>query len=534
MFWDCLQFDYIIYNISVIQYNYIKMSYFFDFLFLKVRGVLFTAKAFKQLSSLDDRGIFCTEVHAKDLIPHGYTSEHYHNNVEIIYSIDANIEIRTEFEIFSLSDGDLIVISPGETHSQSVIGSGRYYSIKFLPSILFSSDQIFSEYKFFNRFLSLGDKKRLYRKKELDPSDIDSVFIDIMREWSKKDPGYELMIRANILKILTSLVRSHEAAAAREKDKISNDAINIALSYISENSATVTEQEVAEHCGLSLAYFSTLFKNMVGVKFGDYLLQLKVGRAKGLLLSTDKSITYIAYETGFASSSHFIARFRELEGTTPAKYRRNAQGDGAMGKMKAPALTVRFSDVGKESGPLLVFKYRTNRLDNPPYMPMFLSTSRAHPISDDLSWTLMKTDEKWHVIIMDVGRSKQYVKSFLPAEDGKFYGGHVNFHLFYKIRSPDQYVDIEYVAYAKSIEQALAMTNEGDDVSLGYFEHDGGSRWEILPLDTSQKTGAAIIPTQFYRESRGLFSDAGANGISLRKIELLHEDGIEFVRVWCP
>ncbi len=498
------------------------------------RSVNVTSTSFKKFNSLDDRGIFCAEVHSKDTSLSTYSSPHVHNNIEIIYSVDAEIEIRTNTETFLLSKGELIVISPMEQHSQSIVGSGLYYSIKFLPSILFSSDQTFSEYKFFNRFISRDGERRHYSKSELESANIGSIFDNIMREWTKKEPGYELMIRASILKIFTSLARCDDAALSREKSKHPNDIINNALSFISENSATVTEQEAAKRCGLSLAYFSTLFKNTVGMRFAEYLMQLKIGRAKGLLLTTDKSITYIAYETGFASSSHFIARFRELEGTTPAKYRRKAQTEGSVSKIKAPAFTVKFPEVGKESGHLLVFKYRTNRRDDPPFVPLFLTTARHHPISDDLSWTSMITDEKWHVIIMDMARSKQYVKSFLPDAEGKFYGSHVHFHLFYKIRSPDQYVDLAYMAYAKSLESAFELIGCDEDVSLGYFEHDGGSRWEVLPLEIPDSMPKKSVPAQFYRDSKGLFNDAGANGISLRKVELLSEDGVEFTRIWCP
>ena len=493
-----------------------------------------TANSIKKFNSLDDRGIFCAEIDSRNDASAPLESFHVHNNIEIIYSVDAKIEIRTENDSFLIPKGGLILISPMERHSQAIVGAGLYYSVKFLPAILFSSDQTFSEYKFFNRFISLGKGKRLYTKEELQKTNIGLLFESIMVEWSKKDPGYELMIRADILRMFTYLSRCDEVAERDKKEEFSNDAITRALAYISSNSATVTEQDAAEHCGLSLAYFSTLFKNTVGMKFSDYLMQLKLGRAKGLLLSTDKSITYVAYETGFASSSHFIARFRELEGTTPSKYRRRAQTDGMVTHIKAPAFTAELAEPGRESGHLLVFKYRTNRVDDPPFVPIFISTKHFYPTSDDLSWTEMKADEKWHVIIMDMDRSKQYVKSFLPASDGKFYGGHVHFHLFYKFRSPEQYVDLAYVAYAKSIDDAFSLIGCGEDVSFGYFDDAGYSRWETLNLDIPSDLSKAIVPQAFFHDAKALFTDAGANGISLRRIELLSEGDTGFTRIWCP
>ncbi|MBE6646522.1 MAG: helix-turn-helix domain-containing protein [Ruminococcaceae bacterium] len=522
----------------MIQYNYIKISYFFDFgwqyIIIKGRRAQKLSKSIKQLSSLDDRGVFCSEVDAVDPFHSTYSSTHVHTNIELVYSVDASVSLEIERTSFSLSSGDLIIISPGEKHSQSIIGSGHYYSIKLLPNILFSSDQTFSEYKFFNQFLALNDKKRLYLKNELSSSGISEIFGDVMREWTRKSSGYELMIRANILKIFTILARSNDKTERHKGGKFSNDAINSALSYTSDNFASVTEQDVAEHCGLSLAYFSTLFKNTVGVKFGEYLLQLKIGRAKTLLLTTDKSITYIAYETGFSSSSHFIARFKELENTTPAKYRRQAQTEGSVSRMKAPAFSACFDQTGQKSGHLLVMKYRTNRADNPPWMPMFACTDKHNPDHDDLTWTILETDERWHVIIMDLHRSKQLFKSFLPTKDGDFFGGNVHFHIFYKIRFPSQYIDFAYIAYASSLEKAFEMIGDGEDVSMGYFEDDGPSRWIKIPFDPPENISARSIPTKFYRDAKGLFADASSNGISLRKIESLKEGDVEFTRIWCP
>ena len=190
-----------------------------------------TANSIKQFNSLDDRGIFCAEINSKDDTTPPLESFHVHNNIEIIYSVDAEIEIRTESDLFLIPKGGLILISPMEKHSQAIVGAGLYYSIKFLPAILFSSDQTFFEYKFFNRFISLGKGKRLYTKDDLQETSIELLFKSIMSEWAKKAPGYELMIRADILRIFTYLSRCDEVAERDKTEEFSNDAINRALAW---------------------------------------------------------------------------------------------------------------------------------------------------------------------------------------------------------------------------------------------------------------------------------------------------------------
>ena len=92
------------------------MSYFFDFGIDKPRKKegIFTAKGIKQFSSLDDRGIFCSEVQANDAASLSFVSTHHHTDIELIYSLDASIELSVNNERYMMTAGDLIVISPGD------------------------------------------------------------------------------------------------------------------------------------------------------------------------------------------------------------------------------------------------------------------------------------------------------------------------------------------------------------------------------------------------------------------------------------
>ena len=100
--------------------------------------------------------------------------------------------------------------------------------------------------------------------------------------------------------------------------------IKKAILYTMEHYQTVTEKEVADLCGLSYHYFSHLFRRTAGRSFSDYLSSLRISEAEKMLLSTEKSITDIAVETGFSTTSYFISRFRMEKGVTPARYRKNA------------------------------------------------------------------------------------------------------------------------------------------------------------------------------------------------------------------
>ena len=55
--------------------------------------------------------------------------------------------------------------------------------------------------------------------------------------------------------------------------------------------------------------------------FNQYLNYIRITEAKRMLMCSDMDITKIAMETGFATTSYFIERFKKECGTTPKHFR---------------------------------------------------------------------------------------------------------------------------------------------------------------------------------------------------------------------
>jgi AraC-like DNA-binding protein len=90
-------------------------------------------------------------------------------------------------------------------------------------------------------------------------------------------------------------------------------------------SRTVTLSELAREAGLSAAYFSQRFKSSTGVSPHQYLLRLRICRAKKLLEESESPVIDIAMECGFQTQQHFARIFRRLTMRTPTEYRRQSQ-----------------------------------------------------------------------------------------------------------------------------------------------------------------------------------------------------------------
>lgn len=83
----------------------------------------------------------------------------------------------------------------------------------------------------------------------------------------------------------------------------------------------ITIEELAEYLNLSENYLSKLFKKEMGLPLSNYIVELKIEKAKNLLQYSDYKIIEIANYLAFSSQSHFIQSFQKKTGMTPHKYR---------------------------------------------------------------------------------------------------------------------------------------------------------------------------------------------------------------------
>jgi len=81
--------------------------------------------------------------------------------------------------------------------------------------------------------------------------------------------------------------------------------------------ARLTIETLAREVGLSPAHFARAFKETMGRAPHQYLLTLRLARARRLLETTQATLSDIAQRTGFADQAHFTRLFKRVFGTTP-------------------------------------------------------------------------------------------------------------------------------------------------------------------------------------------------------------------------
>ncbi|QHT58567.1 AraC family transcriptional regulator [Paenibacillus lycopersici] len=117
------------------------------------------------------------------------------------------------------------------------------------------------------------------------------------------------------------------STARRPSRSDSRDALEQARRYMDEHyREELSIKRLAGVAELSPNYFADLFKRHYGVSAMDYVTQLRMAKAKKLLVCSDMRLKDIAHEVGYEDEFYFSRKFRKAEGVSPSafiKKRRN-------------------------------------------------------------------------------------------------------------------------------------------------------------------------------------------------------------------
>lgn len=88
--------------------------------------------------------------------------------------------------------------------------------------------------------------------------------------------------------------------------------------YISENEGSViSTQDAAEHFGFNKDYFGRMFRQRMGMTFGEFYKRFRMRYAEKLLLSGRYKVGEISRMLGFATADYFTAEFHKYTGKRP-------------------------------------------------------------------------------------------------------------------------------------------------------------------------------------------------------------------------
>lgn len=255
---------------------------------------------------------------------------HYHEHIEFLYADgECDLSVWIAGKTVDFHTDDLLIISSNAAHTFiNRLPKNSYICIKALPEMIYSVDNSFFDMKYVLPFFGKSfESYQLFKGSEVRDTEIPETFAQVLSEWTEQGYGYELSLKSLLLKIFLWTVRYNHSRTALPLPSFGDDYLDTvriiqrSVEYVNENYADTDEKEVASKFNMSYSHYSRQFKRVMGRSFCEYLTLTRINAAERLLLSSEMSVTEIAFATGFATSSHFIDRFKRVKGITPSKYR---------------------------------------------------------------------------------------------------------------------------------------------------------------------------------------------------------------------
>lgn len=215
------------------------------------------------------------------------------------------------------TENSVFINNPYEVHT------GGSYSDKSVSYRAFYLDESFVA-ESFGIENEQAKQIRFSEKKIQDPTFAGKILDIHLRSESQAQFGRPLQdfsIESNFVQTFGAFFLQHAKVGLKE-NSFAKDRLNVskAVEYLHDNLIeNVTLKKLAREVGLNPFHLIRLFEQSVGLPPHQYLIRLKIAKAKDLLKRGTAPVE-VAYEVGFSDQSHLTKLFKREIGLTPGSY----------------------------------------------------------------------------------------------------------------------------------------------------------------------------------------------------------------------
>ena len=251
---------------------------------------------------------------------------HSHNEwTEITVVLSGKTCYRVEDETFNMEAGDILICNPGVMH-QNILRPDEQPSVQFFGGV---TDFHFKGYEP-NRFPSKAGSCVLRLSAE-SKREVQRLCYEIQAEREAGKPGMYFVLKAYLMQILMMIVRETMDYPRNTNSGYNFEtygksyAVKRIINYMSENfEKKISLDQIAHNMYLSPVYVSKIFKEETGESPINYLIKIRLEKAKAILERGDGgSIKNIANEVGYDDVYHFSKLFKKYYGVSPLNYKKN-------------------------------------------------------------------------------------------------------------------------------------------------------------------------------------------------------------------
>jgi AraC-like DNA-binding protein len=246
-------------------------------------------------------------------------SYHCHDFLSLIYILAGTCTYNISGVPHKVKKGDLLVLNPHVYHGK-----------------VLSHDSEIREFQVgFENFHIKGLPPNHFLENHVSPivnvvnyeNELLKCCSDTVLEQGKNQPALELALKSIGMRLLSILFNAtFESSTLKEKGILNLEnydkttIVNTVLEFINDNYMyNLTLDIISQNMYLSPAYISKIFKESTGDSPINYLIKLRLSKAKKLLENGDQSIRKVSLDVGYPDVYHFSKLFKKYYGCPPSK-----------------------------------------------------------------------------------------------------------------------------------------------------------------------------------------------------------------------
>ena len=215
------------------------------------------------------------------------------NTYGLSFCMSGQITYSHKGKNFISDSAHAIILPMGETYSLHGDKKGLFPLINFTCNDFLCNTMILIPIKHKETYIKDFEQMKSLFLFERNKAKVKSIFYNMIHKLSCE-----------------SIAKSHVLAPALEF---------LEKNYSSDN---ITNKSLADLCNISEIYFRQLFKKQFAVTPKQYVIDVRIDKAKQLLSDGFMKIGAIAEECGFSNQYHFCRIFKSRIGMTPTEYMR--------------------------------------------------------------------------------------------------------------------------------------------------------------------------------------------------------------------
>ncbi|EEY34753.1 response regulator transcription factor [Pseudoleptotrichia goodfellowii] len=214
-------------------------------------------------------------------------------------------------KVFSEILPDLVLLDINMPFKDGLTIAEEFKNIKKETKIAIITGYDYFEYA--QKALKIGVED--YILKPVSKKDINEIITKLIYELNQEKKHIE------VEKIINKISNNENT----DSQTVNSKYRDIILKKFEENYSNVSFNlnSLADDMNLSSGYLSSLFKSLFGIPFQDYLNNIRMEKAKLLLLTTDLKNYEISDQIGFDNVYYFNSKFKKTFGVTPKEFKKN-------------------------------------------------------------------------------------------------------------------------------------------------------------------------------------------------------------------